>query len=89
MTEEKPKTEWQKCPGCNGFIPKTWDNHKKCGWNVIETQKTIKTTIEKPVSVSSEIKSAFTTEDFINQLRPLINGLLDLIDEYENRDNKK
>jgi hypothetical protein len=27
------KKEWAKCPKCSGFIPKTWSNHRKCGWN--------------------------------------------------------
>ena len=31
MTEIKPK--WKKCPSCKGFIPETWMEHKKCGWN--------------------------------------------------------
>ena len=31
-SNRKDRTEWKKCPKCNGFIPKHWREHKKCGW---------------------------------------------------------
>jgi len=37
MTEIKPK--WKECPKCKGFIPETWMEHKKCGWENIQVEK--------------------------------------------------
>lgn len=39
VEEKKEKIEWQKCPKCGRFIPKTWDHDQKCGWNIPTDEK--------------------------------------------------
>ena len=39
QTKTEQKTQWKKCPGCNGYIPEKWQRHQKCGWGVTEAEK--------------------------------------------------
>ncbi|MBI4018746.1 MAG: hypothetical protein HY364_00650 [Candidatus Aenigmarchaeota archaeon] len=30
------KQKWKNCPKCEGWIPKSWQRHTKCGWSAEE-----------------------------------------------------
>lgn len=54
---------WKQCPNCKGYIPQSWQQHKKCGWNVKEQpQKGFK--IES-MPTTPEPEHTLTEDEFI------------------------
>lgn len=76
MTEEKP--EWTKCPQCGGFIPKTWNSHKKCGWGVEKSA-----TVQKDLAVPKDTVVIQQVSDEI-KIGKEISKLEKIIDALEN-----